>query len=147
MPNFGLYHSFIFQETDALESLEKNIFDQFEELKFEFKDYIMDKNTTLYQFQDKLRKLENEIKDEKNSKGEAIDPVSLLYVVVLCHGSDMGATFSDGRTSHIVTELRHILALPKMKDVPVVLNASFCRTKGPNQKVTSPMGNLNAHVS
>ena len=136
----------IFLVSSSLDDFENDLFVEFSAL--EFKCIRMKRNTTIYQFQDKLKEIYDEIRDGKNSQGKRVDPISLLYVIVSSHGDHRGAEFSDGRQSHIVTELRHILGLEIMKDVPVVLNASFCRDVPEGEIVTSPMPNIATnHVS
>lgn len=128
-----------------MDNFESDLINEFEDLQFECRK--MNRNTTLYQFQDALSTIFNEIR-EREIQNEH-NPISLLYVIFAGHGSHKGAAFSDGRESHIVSELRHILGLRSMNPVPVVINASFCRTRNePNEVLESPMARIaNDHVS
>ena len=128
-----------------MDNFESDLQAEFEDLDFEFEK--MNRNTTLYEFQNRLSTIYNEIRDREIQNEH--NPISLLYVIFSGHGSHRGASFSDGRESHIVSELRHILGLRSMNPVPVVLNASFCRNRrDPNEVLESPMARIaNDHVS
>ena len=146
--NLKLFTSNIFLDEFQLEILDKfddDLRDEFEDLRFDC--HMLERNTTIHQFQNKLKVLYDEIRDHQ-VRGEP-NPISLLYVIVTSHGSHRGAIFADGRESHIVTELRHILGLESMNKIPVILNASFCRDReDPKEVLETPMANIATdHVS
>ena len=92
----------------------------------------MKKKTTLSEFKSKLGKI-----CQKEAAG-----LSLLYVVFASHGNHNGAYFSDGAQNHIVTLMSSLLE--KLVDIPVVLNASFCRSTK-ESFLRSPMAEIPTH--